>query len=528
MMKLLSFAGPTLVGASVVYVYLANHPTSAQLASNTAYTFPLSTLTYCGLLFFVYASGILPRNPFFPTFVFRSNIFPLLYRLYCSYGVGYRLLSGILHQPVAYPHSDYRNGIRCLDAGSPLQLKTAPLGAQNALPFLQKFYARGGGVVDSALWTGASTRGVVVVPVPMFSDNYAYLVISMATKKVVAVDPADPEMVLRFLSSLRGQLRVPLQLTDVLTTHKHWDHAGGNKLLADYANAQRKPTPQAAPAADGAAAAEAAAETDSTPLVAPDLRIIGSDVDRPLACTEFVNDASPVFDVAGGGAKVRAMAAPGHTSGSLIFVIGTAEAEAAGASPARVAVFTGDSLFSGGCGAPFETVSVTQIIKTRETFLDDPRIRSQPATGAEVAEEDVLLYVGHEYTERLLQEVVTLMTRVVNSRGAAADQRGLRYIRTTKDALRGVKVLREESDGLKDASLVGRNDGKQKPAFRLPSCTIPTSLAVEKAVNPLLTVDDEELAALARTEKEGEMDLNAVERAIYCSDRRTMPLQSSP
>jgi hydroxyacylglutathione hydrolase len=518
-MKLLSLAGPTVVGASVVYAYLANHPTAAQVENNTAYVFPCSTFVYCSLLFLVYATGQLPRNPFFPAFVFRSNIFPLLYKLYCSYGVGYRFLSGIMHQPVAYPHSDYRNGIRCLDAGSPLRRKVPPVGTKNALPFLQHFYARGGGVVDSALWSGSTSRGVVVVPVPMFADNYAYLIVSLQTKKVAVVDPADPEMVLRFLSSLRGQLQVPLQLTEVLTTHKHWDHAGGNKALAEYAKTQ--PSPPVTK--EGTTTA---AETDTTPLVAPNLRIIGSDVDRPLSCTEFVNDATPAFEVAGGGAKVRAMSAPGHTCGSLVFVVGTAEAEAASASPACVAVFTGDSLFSGGCGAPFETVSITQIVKARATFLEDNRIRTQPATGQVVAEEDVLLYVGHEYTERLLQEVVKLMTRAVQSRGSEVDKRGLHYIRAAAEALRGVKVLREESDGLKDASLVGRDDVKQKPTFRLPSCTIPTSLAVEKRVNPLLTVDKEVLAGLAQTEKAGEMDASAVERAIYCSDRRTVPLQS--
>ncbi|KPI86733.1 hypothetical protein ABL78_4203 [Leptomonas seymouri] len=514
-MKLLSLVGPTAVGASVAYAYLANHPTTAQTESNTAYLFPLSTFAYCGLLFIVYAAGWVPRSPFFPAIVYRSNIFPLLYKLYCSYAVGYRFLSGIMHQPVAYPHSDYRNGVRCIDAGSPLRLKGAPAGTKSALPFLQKFYARGGGVVDSALWNGAAARGVVIVPVPIFSGNYAYLIISMQTHKVAAVDPADPEMVLRFLSSLRKQLRVPLQLTDVLTTHKHWDHAGGNKLLAQYA---KTPLPLSFTVA-------APAETDTAPLVDQSLRIIGSDVDRPLACTEFVNDESPAFTVAGGGVKVRAMAAPGHTKGSLVFVVGTAEADAVSANPARVAVFSGDSLFSGGCGAPFETVSLTQIMKTRNTFLEDSRIRTQPATGQAVAEEDVLLYVGHEYTEQLLQEVVALMTRVVKDRGAKADKRGMRYITEAEEALRGVKVLREESDGLKDASLIGQDGSMQKPVFRLPSCTVPTSLAVEKTINPLLTVDDEELAALARTEKEGELDSSAVERAIYCSDRRCMPLQ---
>lgn len=35
-------------------------------------------------------------------------------------------------------------------------------------------------------------RGVLVVPVPMFADNYSYLILSLATGKAVAVDAADP------------------------------------------------------------------------------------------------------------------------------------------------------------------------------------------------------------------------------------------------------------------------------------------------------------------------------------------------
>ncbi|KAK7198341.1 Metallo-beta-lactamase superfamily [Novymonas esmeraldas] len=513
MSKLLSLTGPAVMAATVAYAYTANHPTAEQVANGTTRSFPFSTLTYCGLLLMFCVSGSMPRNPFFPAFMFRSSVFPVLYKLYCSYTIGYRVLRHFMHQPVAYPHSDYRYGIRCIDAGSPLRLKPAPPGTPTSIQFLTNFYARAGGSVDAALWTGGVVRGIAVVPVPIFTDNYAYIIVSMQTHKVAVVDPADPEMVMRIMSSLRAQLRVPLQVTEVLTTHKHWDHAGGNQLLATYAKKEL-------PVAPHDEAGEDCAPT--IPLLSPALRLIGSEDDAPLCCDVLVNDDTPAFAIMGGAAKVQVMAAPGHTKGSVVFVVGSAEEGAATAGPARVAVFTGDSLFCGGCGAPFETVSVKQIMKTRATFLEDARVRTQPGTGQEVEEDDVLLYVGHEYTERLLTEVLTLMTRVVSSK-ESCDIRGKRYVRVVAEALRGVKVMRVESDGLKDAAGMGREkDGKQLQ-FRLPCCTVPSSLAVERGVNPLLTIDDEVLALLAEAEKDGVMDSNAVERAIYCSDRRCLP-----
>lgn len=81
-------------------------------------------------------------------------------------------------------------------------------------------------------------QGVLVVPVPMFADNYAYLILSIAAGKAVAVDAADPWSVLRLLKEIRTQLHIPFVLSDLLTTHKHWDHAGGNATLLEYASSK--------------------------------------------------------------------------------------------------------------------------------------------------------------------------------------------------------------------------------------------------------------------------------------------------
>lgn len=43
----------------------------------------------------------------------------------------------------------------------------------------------------------------------------------------VAIDPVDPKRILAKLNEIERDVK----LTHLLLTHKHWDHAGGNKFL---------------------------------------------------------------------------------------------------------------------------------------------------------------------------------------------------------------------------------------------------------------------------------------------------------
>ena len=63
-----------------------------------------------------------------------------------------------------------------------------------------------------------------VVPVPVRSDNYAYLLIDPQSNKAAAVDPYDVTKVKQAADSLG------VQIVAGITTHHHYDHSGGNEV----------------------------------------------------------------------------------------------------------------------------------------------------------------------------------------------------------------------------------------------------------------------------------------------------------
>ena len=60
---------------------------------------------------------------------------------------------------------------------------------------------------------------------PALSDNYMYLLVDNKTNQAAIVDPVEPDIVMKAVEE-EG-----VKLTTVLTTHHHWDHAGGNKEI---------------------------------------------------------------------------------------------------------------------------------------------------------------------------------------------------------------------------------------------------------------------------------------------------------
>ncbi|CAG0896657.1 unnamed protein product [Cyprideis torosa] len=145
----------------------------------------------------------------------------------------------------------------------------------------------------------------IVQALPANSDNFMYLIIDKGTRETLAVDPVDPDLLLHHVNENRGNM------TRVLTTHHHWDHAGGNGRLAK---------------------------------MKPGLEFIGGD-ERIDAINSRVKHGEMLNF--GANLKILCLATPCHTTGHICYYIH-------GNSPDSRVVFTGDTLFIGGCGRFFE------------------------------------------------------------------------------------------------------------------------------------------------------------------------------
>ncbi len=226
-----------------------------------------------------------------------------------------------------------------------------------------------------------------VVPIPQLSDNYAYLIIDPASGEAGIVDCAEPKPILEAVQ------RENVELKSILPTHHHFDHVGGNEELL---------------------------------AAMPGLTVYGTD-DRVPGLTDRVDEGSRVSV---GTMAARVMSIPAHTTGHIAYYF---EREAA--------VFTGDTLFAGGCGRLFEG-DAAMMIKSLG------KLRELPA--------ETKVYFGHEYTENNLDFALTL----------EPNNQALRDKRAWASSQRG--------------------DG---------AYTTPTTIASEKETNPFFRWESEELRA---------------------------------
>uniref|UniRef100_A0A3Q0STS1 Hydroxyacylglutathione hydrolase n=1 Tax=Amphilophus citrinellus TaxID=61819 RepID=A0A3Q0STS1_AMPCI len=140
---------------------------------------------------------------------------------------------------------------------------------------------------------------------PALSDNYMYLLIDVDSKEAAVIDPVEP---IKVVEAVRKH---GVKLTTVLTTHHHWDHAGGNEKMLK---------------------------------LMPGLKVYGGD-DRVDAITKKVSHSSTLKV---GSLNVKCLSTPCHTNGHICYYV-TKEN-----STEPPAVFTGDTLFVAGCGKFFE------------------------------------------------------------------------------------------------------------------------------------------------------------------------------
>ncbi|HET8696783.1 MAG TPA: hydroxyacylglutathione hydrolase [Gammaproteobacteria bacterium] len=167
---------------------------------------------------------------------------------------------------------------------------------------------------------------------PCLADNYGYLLHDDAAGVTAAVDTPDAEAILRELD-VKGW-----QLTHILNTHHHHDHAGGNLALKR---------------ATGCTIVGPRADAERIP-----------GIDRGVGDGDVVKLGShraEVFDT------------PGHTRGHIVYFFRD-----------DGAAFVGDTLFAIGCGRLFEG-SPAQMWSSFAKILRWP--------------DATRIYCAHEYTQ---------------------------------------------------------------------------------------------------------------------------------
>ncbi|CAL1704314.1 unnamed protein product [Somion occarium] len=174
-----------------------------------------------------------------------------------------------------------------------------------------------------------------IIPVPVRSDNYAYLLVDEAAKQAAAIDPYDVPKV------RAAALKAGVEIVAGITTHHHHDHSGGNQ---EFANA-----------------------FPGIPIYA------GSN--KVPALTHMVKD-NDEFHIS--SILVRCLATPCHTQDSICFY---ATSPSDPAHPGGV--FTGDTLFIAGCGRFFEGTGA-------EMHAALSYLGTLP--------DKTIVYNGHEYT----------------------------------------------------------------------------------------------------------------------------------
>lgn len=166
-----------------------------------------------------------------------------------------------------------------------------------------------------------------VAVLPSLEDNYTYVL--WQGRHACVVDPGSVEPAAGFLQA-QG-----LGLEYILNTHAHADHTGGNQAL----------------------------QTRFGGI------IVGAGTSLP-GTNRLVKDGD---ELSFGQNPIRILSTPGHTRDSVCFYLP--------GKPGKL--FTGDTLFIGGCGRLFEGTP-------RDLWLSLKKLGSLP--------EETQIYPGHEYT----------------------------------------------------------------------------------------------------------------------------------
>jgi len=169
--------------------------------------------------------------------------------------------------------------------------------------------------------------------IPCLQDNYSYLIIDKKNNIACVIDPSEADPIIEYLENNKIKLKF------ILNTHHHYDHVGGNKRLKQKYGAS-----------------VAGYKEDKQRI--PEIDILLNDQEI------WVHE----------NFEAKIIYIPGHTNGHICFYFYKEQS-----------VFTGDTLFSLGCGRIFEgTYS--------QMFNSLMKLKKLP--------QNTKVYCGHEYTKK--------------------------------------------------------------------------------------------------------------------------------
>jgi len=169
--------------------------------------------------------------------------------------------------------------------------------------------------------------------IPCLQDNYSYLIIDEEINIACVVDPSEADPIIEYLENTQINLKF------ILNTHHHYDHVGGNQKLKEKYGA-----------------IIVGYKGDKERI--PEIDILLSDQET------WIHE----------NFKAKIIHVPGHTLGHICFYFHEEQS-----------VFTGDTLFSLGCGRIFEG-TYSQMFDSLMKLKELPQ--------------DTKVYCGHEYTKK--------------------------------------------------------------------------------------------------------------------------------
>ena len=168
------------------------------------------------------------------------------------------------------------------------------------------------------------------------SDNFSYIITESNTGKIAVVDPSEFNPIDKLISKKYKKIDF------ILNTHHHFDHVDGNKKLKEKYKS----------------------------------KVVGSKIDKErIPEIDILLSDNDTFKF--GNLNFKIIFVPGHTKGHICFYCKEEEV-----------VFTGDTLFSLGCGRGFEGTY-------KQMFNSINKIKNLP--------EKTNIYCGHEYTKKNLE-----------------------------------------------------------------------------------------------------------------------------